>query len=221
MNIDTSKTLGGIGALLLFIGLIPFINQYLWIIGIIGVILVLVALHGLAGEYKASGIFSNAIYGIITGIVGVVIAVGVAVAGVLVNLSNINDFLMEVFPTWNGDWSTLSGLTPTTANLNPTDILPLITGVIVFVVAVLAIAWIFAIIATFFFRRSLKQTTEKSNTGLFGTAGTLLFVGAILIIVFGFGFLLMWIAILLLAIAFFTLKTQTQPMASSSPPPPP
>jgi uncharacterized membrane protein len=219
MNIDTSKTLGGIGALLLFIGLIPFV-QYLWVVGIIGVVLILAALHGLAGEYNASGIFSNAIYGIIIGVVGVVISVGVAIAAVFANLSNINDFIIELYPGWNGDWSTLPNLTPSTANLNPLDILPIITNVIIVIVAVLVILWIFAIIATFFFRRSLKQTTEKSNTGLFGTAGTLLFVGAILIIVFGFGLLLMWIAILLLAIAFFTLKTQTQPMSSSPPPPP-
>jgi uncharacterized membrane protein len=61
---------------------------------------------------------------------------------------------------------------------------------------------------------------DKTNVGLFGTAGVLLFIGAILIIAVGFGFLLMWIAILLLAIAFFTIKTPAQPMSSAMPPPP-
>ena len=43
MNLETSKLLGGIGALLMFIGVIPFVSHY-GIIEIIGVILVLAAL---------------------------------------------------------------------------------------------------------------------------------------------------------------------------------
>ena len=43
MNLETSKLLAGIGALLMFIGVIPFVSHY-GIIEIIGVILVLAAL---------------------------------------------------------------------------------------------------------------------------------------------------------------------------------
>ena len=63
MTLESSKTLGGIGAILLFIGVIPFL-QYLWVIGIVGVILIMVALHDFANVYKESGIFSNAMYGV-------------------------------------------------------------------------------------------------------------------------------------------------------------
>ena len=63
LTLESSKTLGGIGAILLFIGVIPFI-QYSWVIGIIGAILILVALRGLANYYKEGGIFSNALYGV-------------------------------------------------------------------------------------------------------------------------------------------------------------
>ena len=64
MTLESSKTLGGIGAILMFIGVLPFI-QLLWVIvDIIGAILVLVALHGLANYYKEAGIFSNALYGV-------------------------------------------------------------------------------------------------------------------------------------------------------------
>jgi uncharacterized membrane protein len=219
MTLDTSKTLGGIGAILLLIGIIPFI-QYIWIIGLVGVVLILAALHGLESFYNSKGIFSNAIYGIITGVVGVVIAVIVAVASLIANIGNINAFISTVYPDWNGDWSTLSGLSPTTANVNPSDLIPLISGLIITFVAVFVVVWVFAIISTFFFRRSLTQVKDKTNVGLFGTAGVLLFIGAILIIAVGFGFLLMWIAILLLAIAFFTIKIPTQQMSSAMPPPP-
>jgi uncharacterized membrane protein len=219
MNLDTSKTLGGIGAILLFIGAIPFV-QYVQVLGLVGVVLILAALHGLDTFYGSRGIFSNALYGVITGVIGAIAAIVVAVAALLANLSNIQDFLYVLFPTWNGDWTSLSGLTPTTANINPSDIIPLIAGVIAAIIIVVAVLWIFAIVATVFVRRSLKQVSEKSNVGLFGTAGLLLFIGAILIIAFGFGLLLMWIAALLLAIAFFTIKTPTQTMTSSVPPPP-
>lgn len=219
MNLDTSKTLGGIGAILLFIGAIPFV-QYIWVLGLVGVILVLAALHGLDTFYGSRGIFSNALYGVITGVIGVIAAIVVAVAAFLANLSNINDFMYVLFPTWNGDWTSLSGLTPTTANINPSDIIPLIAGVIAAIIIVVAVLWIFGIVATIFVRRSLKQVSEKSNVGLFGTSGLLLFIGAILIIVFGFGLLLMWIAALLLAIAFFTIKPPEQSMTSTVPPPP-
>ncbi len=204
MKLETSKLLGGIGALLMFIGVIPFVSYY-GIVEIIGVILVLAALYGIGSFYKDSTIFNNAIYGVIAGVVGVVVAAAVVI---VVVLSNISDFLTKIFPSWNGDWSTLpslSGITPTMSNIGFGDIIPFITaGIMVFV-----ILWVFSITAAFLVRRSLIQLSIKSNVGLFGTAGLLLLIGAILVIVI-FGLLLMWIAALILAIAFFSLKT-TQP----------
>jgi uncharacterized membrane protein len=207
MTFESSKTLGGIGALLMFIGVLPYIN-YFGIIPLIGAILVLVALHGFASIYKESGIFDNALYGIIAGIVGVVLSIAI---GIAIVLPNIKDFLMKLYPTWNGDWSTitsLSGMTPNTNNIALGDVIPFISAAIVIIV----ILWVFAIIATFLYRRSLKQLSTKTNVGLFSTTGMLLLIGAVLIIAFGFGLLLLWIATLILAIAFFTMKPQeTQP----------
>jgi uncharacterized membrane protein len=205
MNLETSRILGGIGALLMFIGVIPYIS-YFGIVELIGAILVLTALYSLGRYYQEGGIFNNALYGIVTGIVGVVIAVAVGISVVLVN---IQDFLMKLFPSWNGDWSTipsLSGMTPNTSNIGIGDIIPFIVGAIL----IFVILWVFAIIATFLIRRSLTQLSVKSSVGLFGTAGILLLIGAFLVIVFGLGLILMWIAALILAIAFFRLKP-TQP----------
>lgn len=220
MTLESSKNLGGIGAILLFIGVIPFV-QYLWVIGLVGVVLILVALHDLSNYYNAKGIFRNAIYGIITGIVGIITAVVVAVAAILANLSNIKDFISTLYPGWNGDWASLSGLTPDTSNINPSDVVPFVTGILLVVIVVLVVVWIFAIISAFFVRRSLKEVSAKSNVGSFGTAGILLLIGAFLIIIFGLGLLLMWIAALILAIAFFTMKPQEPQMATVTSPPPP
>jgi uncharacterized membrane protein len=206
MNLETSRILGGTGALLMFIGVIPYIS-YFGIVELIGAILVLTALYSLGRYYQEGGIFNNALYGIVTGIVGVVIAVAVGISVVLVN---IQDFLMKLFPSWNGDWSTipsLSGMTPNTSNIGIGDIIPFIVGAIL----IFVILWVFAIIATFLIRRSLTQLSVKSSVGLFGTSGILLLIGAFLVIVFGLGLILMWIAALILAIAFFRLKPTQQP----------
>ena len=203
MNLKTSKTLGGIGAILMVISVLPYISQ-LPFIGLIGAILVLVGLYGFSRAYKESGIFNNALYGILAGIVGVVLA---AVIGIAVVLPNITDFLLKVFPSWNGDWTTitsLSGMIPNTSNIGFGDIIPFIVAAIL----VIATLWIFAIITAFFVRRSLVQLAAKTNIGLFSTAGTLLLIGAVLVIVLGLGLLLMWIAALLLAIAFFRIRTE-------------
>ncbi len=214
MTLETSKILGGIGALLMFLGILPYIG-YFGIVEIIGVILVLVSLNGLANFYKDRGIFSNAIFGVLSAIVGAIIS-GVVVAVTV--LTSLTDFLYQVYPDWNGDWTTLQGLTPNTANIDPSAIIPFITGLLL----VFVVVWVFAIITAFFVRRSLKELAVRSGTGLFSTAGLLLLIGAVLIIIFGLGILLVWIAILILAIAFFTMKAPEPvppPQANVTPPP--
>ena len=216
MTFETNKVLGGIGAILMLIGIIP-VNNYLSILELVGAIMILIALYGIGNYYRDSRIFRNALYGIVAGIVGIGIAVAVALT---VILSNITDLIYQLYPGWDGTWASLQEMTPdtnafTSANFDPTTLIPLITGII----AVLAIIWIFAIIATFFIRRSLKQVTEKSNVSLFGTAGLLLLIGAFLLVLLIVpGVIVMWIGILLLAIAFFQLKS-AEPITNYPPPP--
>jgi uncharacterized membrane protein len=64
---------------------------------------------------------------------------------------------------------------------------------------------VFATIAAFFARRSLKELATHSGIKRFTTIGLLLLIGAILAIVL-IGVLLVWIAILILAITFFSMK---------------
>jgi uncharacterized membrane protein len=200
MALENSKILGGIGALLMFLGVIPFVSYY-GIIEIIGLILVMIALYNLASYYKEGGIFNNALYGIIIGIIGVVVSIAVVFVVVLTSLS---DFLYTIFPDWNGDWTALSGLTPNPSNISLDNIMPFIAGIF----TVFIVLWVFSIIGAFFIRRGLGSLSAKSSIGMFSTAGTLLLVGAVLIILFGIGLILIWISALLLAIAFFQMKPQ-------------
>jgi uncharacterized membrane protein len=62
MSLESNKTIGGIGAILLAI---PFLN-------LIGIILVLIAMKGMGEYYNDEDIFKNAFYGFIFGFVGYV-----------------------------------------------------------------------------------------------------------------------------------------------------
>lgn len=200
LNFENSKTLGGVGAILLFVGIFPVINTY-GIIELAGLILVMVALYNLASYYGEGGILNNALYGLIAGIVGGIVAVGTIV---LLVLTSLTGFLYAVFPSWNGDWSALSGLTPDPSNFTLEAVLPFVTGIF----AALLVLWVFSIIATFFIRRSLVSLSAKSGVGLFSTAGQVMLIGAVLIIALGLGLVLIWVSALLLAIAFFQIRSQ-------------
>jgi uncharacterized membrane protein len=202
--------LGAVGALLMFIGTMPYIN-YFGVIQLVGLVLVMTALYNFASHYRERGIFNNALYGLIIGIVGGVISIAAVIATVLTSLT---DFLHAIFPNWNGDWRALSGLTPNPSNLSLNNILPFLARIF----AVFIILWVFSIIAAFFVRRSLETLSAKSGVGLFSTVGLLLLIGAALIIV-GIGLVLVWISALLLAIAFFRIRPeQAQPTTSAAAP---
>lgn len=217
MNFESSKTLGGIGAILLFIGVFPVINTY-GIIDLVGAILLLVGLHGLSNYFRERGIFSNALIAVIVLIVGAVI---VGVLALTIFLANAVALVSQIYPGWDGNWASLQGMTPDPNafnNMNINDWLPIISAL----AGIWVGAWIIAIISTFFLRRSLVTVTNRSNIGLFGTAGLLMLIGAFLGII-AIGYLLIWIGFLILAIAFFQLKpvqpTATPPPAYSPPPP--
>jgi uncharacterized membrane protein len=81
----------------------------------------------------------------------------------------------------------------------------------------LVILFIFVVVATIFYRKSLTTLAEKTGVGLFGTAGLLLLIGAVLTII-AIGFLLIWVALILLTAAFFKIRaepTQPPPMTPS------
>lgn len=214
MSLESNKTLGGLGAILMFIGAIPV--QYLGVLSLVGLILLLIALHGMANIYMERGIFNNFLYGVAAGLAGIFLSVVIVIATVLTTMTSI---LHQIFPGWNGDWYALSGMTPDVSNLNPGDLMPLIGGIL----SVFAVIWVALIVASFFARRSLNSLSVKTNVGLFSTAGLLLLIGAFLAIIL-IGFLVIWVAVLLIAIGFFQIKTQPDYQAATAapqPPPPP
>jgi uncharacterized membrane protein len=170
MSLDSSKTLGGVGAILLAI---PFLN-------LIGIILVLIAMKGMAEYYNENDIFQNAIYGFVFGIIGVI-----ALIVVIIMLS--------------------FGLTVVSTTVPVQPAFPL-AGIGVFVIIVIVL-YIFSLLGAIFYRKSLNILSEKSGEQMFGTAGLILLIGAAIPLV---GEILKFVAWILAAVGFFSIKTPSR-----------
>jgi len=204
LNLETSKNLGGVGAILIFIGVLPLF-AYSGIISLVGLILVLIGLKGLADYYSEAGIFNNALYGVITAIVGGLVFVGVAFIALV-------DFLNELGLTIENvaDWSAeLSAMDWTTVGFN------IIGDFVAYILLALVVLFVFVIITAILLRKSLGLLSTKTGVGLFGTTGLLILIGAVLTII-AVGLLLIWIAMLILAIAFFSIRAQQAQAVTSA-----
>ncbi len=210
MTLESSKTLGGVGAILIIVGSLGSIGLgYVGILSLIGIILVLIALKGLSDHYNEGGIFNNALYGIITAIIGGVVSVAVVVMGVLAAISKLG------ITDWN-EW-----MTQVQQNITDWNVFwPLIEPIVIGIVAALIVLFIFFIISAVFFRKSLSTLSTKSGEKIFGTAGLLWLIGAILTIIL-VGLILIWVAWILIAIGFFSIKTTAAQPPATVPPPPP
>ena len=195
MDFQTSKTLGGVGAILLLIGCLTFISPAVGLLGLVGLILILMSLNGFADYYKEKDIFNNALYSIIIFIVGIVVTVAVAIFFVVDFLTSLGIDITDWQSFQYVDWASL---------MTPDKVMELLgSAIIIFVVI-----FVFSIIGAYFLKKSLDLLAAKTDVKLFSTTGLILLLGAVLTIIF-IGFVLFFVAIILLIIAFFSIKTQT------------
>jgi len=205
MTLESSKTLGGIGALLMVIG--PFLGVYTGVLGLIGLILVMIALKGLSDHYNEGGIFNNALYGAILAIIGGVVFVAVIVVAAVGLLSALGIH-----------WSTLSD-PAALSSINWQEIVnfDILWPHIAAILGSFVVLFIFVVVASIFLRRSLTLLSAKTGVELFGTTGLIILIGAVLTII-GVGLILIWVALILLTVAFFSIKTQPAQPPESTPP---
>lgn len=192
MDIESSKTLGGVGAILMVIAaLVTFGSFYAIALLIVGAILVLIALKGFADYYQHGGIFSNALYGFMTAIIGVIVAV---VMLVILLLPVFAKLIAEIeFPIVDPEamrqiimkylWDIIG---------------PIIGTYIVLIVTM--------ILSAVLIKKSLDVLAEKSVEKNFRTAGLLWLIGGVLTIIL-IGFIIIWIAWIIMAVGFFSIKT--------------
>lgn len=170
-RLSDAKTIGGIGSIL---QIIPFVS-------IIGYIMTLIAVKYISDELHDSSIFTDMIYAVITGIIGVAVGFSIIVFGFLAAAP-------FAVPTAGASFGFAA-----------------IFGII----AILAVVWIVLIVSAIFVRRAFEKIAARLNIGTFRTAGTLYLIGALLTIVF-IGFVIIFIAFILQIVAFFAIQDVTQ-----------
>jgi uncharacterized membrane protein len=87
------------------------------------------------------------------------------------------------------------------------------------IIVAFVVAFVFVIVSAIFYGKSFNLLAAKPGVNMFGIAGLLLLIGAVLAIIL-VGFVLMRIAFILLAVGFFSIKTpitEQTPAAPSSP----
>ena len=209
MTLQSSKTLGGVGALLMVIS--PFaVSGFSLLIGLVGLILVLIAVKGLSDHYKEPSIFNNSLYGVILSIVGVVV------------------FVAALFVTAISFFTNVLGVELSTAFSDPTAfaniewteamILDNLLDHVAALVGSLVVLFVFVVVAAIFLRKSLTAVAAKTGVNMFSTAGLLTLIGAVLTIIV-VGFIILWVALILLVVAFFSIRPQAAQPPASTPPP--
>lgn len=176
-TLEQARTFGGIGSILLILTIIPFAGA---VLGIIGFILVLIAVKYISEIVGDPTIFKNYLIAVIVGIIGVIVASVLGFAGMLGGFG-----LMGMGGPGMG-----------------------FTGMFFSMIAVLVVVWILSIIAAIFIRRSFNSIASALNVKMFSTAALLYLIGAILMIAFGIGGIISFIAIILQIIAFFQIPVQ-------------
>jgi len=184
-RLPQAKTLGGIGSILVLLTFIPSIGIAL---GIVGAVLILVALKYIADEVGDRRIINNALISIIISIIGVALAI----------------LLMGVFAVYSiGTYYsiTINGHTVMSlASREPLGLFRFILSIIWVLVAV----WIAQIISAIFLRRSYNLVSGYLGVGLFSTAALLYLIGAALLIVL-VGLIIILIADIIQIVAFFSI----------------
>jgi len=181
VNLQYSKTLAGEGAILLLLSLVPYAG---WILGIIGVILLLRGMKELSNYYQDEEIYKNSLTGVKYYIVAIV-AAGVAISAIVLGVWSATGF------NFTTDFVFTAGFG---------------AGLVAFLGG-LIVAVIFYIVATMHLRKTFNALAQKSGEASFTTAGSLLWWGAIFTII-GVGFLLIFIAWIFATIGFFAMKPQ-------------
>jgi uncharacterized membrane protein len=89
-SVESNRTLAGIGSILLILSIVPEAGA---VLGIIGAILLLIGLKGLATYYQDNEIYQNALMGVIFLIIAAIV-VAVAVVGAFVFIFTIVGFFV-------------------------------------------------------------------------------------------------------------------------------
>jgi len=193
LHSSAAKTLGGIGAILVFLSLVPYVGA---VFGVLGFIMVLVAVKYIADDLNERKVFSN-----------MMVAVFLSTAGILVGSLVVLGTVISAFA--NGYFSGASNYFAPSASVTAAQWVTFGTEIGLGLFG----AWVFFLASSVFLRRSYKTIGSRLNIGNFGRAGSLYLAGAATTIV-GVGFVILLVAQVLTAAAFLSIGGATLTQAA-------
>jgi uncharacterized membrane protein len=189
-NFEYSKTLAGEGAILLLLSLVPVVG---WVLGIVGVVLLLKSMREFSGYYEDESIYKNALTGLKYYIVAIV-AAAVAIGTVVLSVGVATAFTYNNFVP-----SVLFGV-----------------GIAGIVIAGGVVAFVFFLLAASHLKNTFYSLAEKSGEGSLRTAGDLLWIGSILTII-AVGVIVIFIGWIFAVIGFFSMKSRQYQQYTAQP----
>jgi uncharacterized membrane protein len=190
-SLSQAKTLGGIGAILTLLLLLPGVG---FVLVIVGWILILLALKNVSEVVNDRSIFNNAMISAILAIVSFAV-LGIFVVGAILGFIGLGS----------------AGASAASS----------VFGLIAGLVAGLVVGWILLIVSAYFLWQAFKGVSAKTNVGLFGTAALIYFIGAILTVILVGFLLLFVAQILFVVAFFSLPDNPSQPQPMGPPPVPP
>jgi uncharacterized membrane protein len=194
-KLSEAKILGGIGAILSLLTVIPTIG---FIVGLIGLVLIFIAVKYLADETKDHNIFQNYLMNFILQIIAgvAVIAIMLIVFGLSGGFSWITAVQQQNITDFSSFWNWFGGF---------------IGGCVV----ALIIAWVLLILGALYLRKSYDSIAAHTKVDLFKTTGLVYFIGAITIIIV-IGIFIILVAKILEIVSYFSLP-ENLPAATELP----
>ena len=188
VELSNVKTFGKVGALLTLLGgFIPFIGP---IIGIVGFVLVLIAVKSISELVKDKNIFRNYLIDFILSIISIVMILVIMLIG-FINVGGfswINSLQNINIQEFSAFWDYFGGIIPYA-------IMALIAG------------WILWVIGAIYLRRSYNSIAKHTNVSLFRTTGTVYLIGALTTIIL-IGFVILFVGRIIEVIAYFSLPDE-------------
>jgi len=192
-SLAQAKSIGAVGSILVLLTAVPTAGALL---GILGFVLLLVAIRDISDIVADKSIFSNMVVAVGLAIVAIVVGTLVVVGSVLrfVGLKALSlgpNFNPSTVPT--GDW----------------------VGLIGSVLLGLALVWVIMVGSAVYVRRTYRSMASKLKVGNFETAGLLYLIGAATTIVL-VGFVLILVAQIMVMVSFFSID-ERQPILKGQP----
>ncbi len=188
VNFEYSKTLAIEGSVLLLLSLIPYVG---WVLGIVGVVLLLRSMKEFSNYYQDEKIYLDSLTGVKYYVIAIISA-AVSIAAFTIGIWSATGFTSAFVLTAG------FGI-----------------GLVAFI-AGLVLAFVFYILASSHLKRTFNTLAQKSGEASFTTAGTLLWIGSIMTII-GVGLILIFFAWIFATIGFSAMKSRQYQQYSPQP----